>query len=97
MTDDFAQRDMLDDSACPCSSPGEWLPPDSDACKEARTGCRAKFITGSVAALLQKPGGGDEWLQSLRQAPYREAAEALTSLPGIGPKAGISAASIHAI
>lgn len=49
--------------------------------------CRAKFITGSVAMLLQKPEGGDEWLRSLRQIPYREAVEALISLPGIGPKA----------
>ena len=47
---------------------------------------RAKFITGSVAALLQKPEGGDEWLLSLRKASYKEAVEALVSLPGIGPK-----------
>ena len=48
--------------------------------------CRAKFITGSAAMLLAKPGGGREWLLSLRNAAYREAAEALCELPGIGPK-----------
>ena len=36
--------------------------------------------------LLAKPGGGREWLLSLRNAAYREAAEALCELPGIGPK-----------
>ena len=36
--------------------------------------------------LLVKPGGGQEWLLSLRGMPYREASEALCELPGIGPK-----------
>ncbi|PSC71264.1 N-glycosylase DNA lyase [Micractinium conductrix] len=49
-------------------------------------GYRAKFITGSVAALLAKPQGGDAWLRGLRDVPFEEAAEALTTLPGIGPK-----------
>ncbi len=51
--------------------------------------CRAKFITGTVQALLAKPGGGRQWLYSLRNVPYKEAAEALCELPGIGPKVGI--------
>ena len=48
---------------------------------------RAKFVTGSVAALRAKPEGGTAWLQGLRAVPYREAVEALCTLPGIGPKA----------
>ena len=52
--------------------------------------CRAKFITGTVKALLAKPGGGKQWLYSLRDVPYQEASEALCELPGIGPKAKIS-------
>ena len=52
--------------------------------------CRAKFIVGSVAALQAKPGGGDAWLKSLRQAPYTEASAALCTLPGVGPKVSAS-------
>lgn len=48
--------------------------------------CRAKFITGSVAQLAAKPGGGSAWLLGLRDVPYPEAAAALCTLPGIGPK-----------
>ena len=48
--------------------------------------CRAKFITGSVAALLEKEEGGVKWLRGLRDVPYQEASAALTTLPGIGPK-----------
>jgi endonuclease III len=48
--------------------------------------CRAKFITGSVAQLLAKQGGGAAWLLGLRAVPYPEAAAALCTLPGIGPK-----------
>ncbi len=47
---------------------------------------RAKFIVGSVAALQEKPGGGVAWLHSLRSVPYQEAVEALSELPGVGPK-----------
>ena len=39
-----------------------------------------------MQALLAKPGGGRQWLYSLRDIPYREASEALCELPGIGPK-----------
>lgn len=48
--------------------------------------CRAKFITGSVQLLLAKPEGGRQWLLSLRDKPYKEAAAALCELPGVGPK-----------
>lgn len=48
--------------------------------------CRAKFIVGSVAALREREGGGQQWLTSLRDAPYQSAAEALCTLPGVGPK-----------
>lgn len=51
--------------------------------------CRAKFITGSVAALQQKPEGGDKWLLSLRAVPYQEAVSELITLPGIGPKVNL--------
>ncbi|KAK9863991.1 hypothetical protein WJX84_001937 [Apatococcus fuscideae] len=49
-------------------------------------GYRAKFIVGSVAALRSKPEGGAAWLCSLRDVPYPEAAAALCTLPGVGPK-----------
>ncbi|KAK9839369.1 hypothetical protein WJX84_000149, partial [Apatococcus fuscideae] len=49
-------------------------------------GYRAKFIVGSVAALQQKSEGGAAWLRSLRNVPYQEAAAALCTLPGVGPK-----------
>ena len=49
-------------------------------------GYRAKFITGTVSALNSKPGGGAQWLLSLRQLPYEEASMALQELPGVGPK-----------
>ena len=52
---------------------------------------RAKFITGSVAELMTKPGGGHAWLHSLRHVPYPEASAALCSLPGVGPKVPASA------
>ena len=57
-------------------------------------GIRAKFITGSVAELNAKPGGGHAWLLSLRDMPYAEASAALCSLPGVGPK--VSAHSLVA-
>ena len=41
---------------------------------------------GSVRLLMENEGGGDAWLQGLRQIPYLEASEALCSLPGVGPK-----------
>ena len=65
----------------PCCAPAA-APPDY-LCPNPR---RAKYITGSVAALLEKPGGGAAWLAALREAPYEEAAAALCALPGIGPK-----------
>jgi len=43
-------------------------------------------VTGSVALLRSKPGGGAAWLRELRDVPYAEAVEALCTLPGIGPK-----------
>lgn len=49
-------------------------------------GYRAKFITGSVAALSAKAGGGEHWLKNLRNVPYEKASEELCTLPGIGPK-----------
>jgi len=48
--------------------------------------CRAKFVAGSVALLLKKEGGGDAWLKALRGLDYREACQALITLPGVGPK-----------
>ncbi len=43
---------------------------------------RARFITGTVSALLAKDGGGEAWLHSLRQVPMSQAVEALSTLPG---------------
>lgn len=47
---------------------------------------RAKYITGTVSALQSKPGGGDEWLMSLRKLDLQDAIAALCTLPGVGPK-----------
>lgn len=47
---------------------------------------RAKYITGTVKALQLKPGGGAEWLLSLRKTELEEVIEALSTLPGVGPK-----------
>ncbi|KAI3435875.1 hypothetical protein D9Q98_001933 [Chlorella vulgaris] len=49
-------------------------------------GYRAKYVTGSVAQLLDKPGGGVAWLMALRDVPFEDAVEALCTLHGIGPK-----------
>ncbi|BBG95598.1 8-oxoguanine-DNA glycosylase 1 [Prunus dulcis] len=54
--------------------------------REAGFGYRAKYITGTVKALQLKPGGGAEWLLSLRKTELEEVIEALSTLPGVGPK-----------
>lgn len=54
--------------------------------REAGFGYRAKYIVGTVAALQAKPGGGMNWLASLRKLDLQEAIDALCSLPGVGPK-----------
>lgn len=47
---------------------------------------RAKYIVGTIKALQSKPGGGVEWLYSLRKLDLKEVINALTTLPGVGPK-----------
>lgn len=47
---------------------------------------RAKYIVGTVKALQLKPGGGAEWLSSLRGLELHEVIDALCTLPGVGPK-----------
>lgn len=47
---------------------------------------RAKYITGTVKALQLKDGGGVEWLLSLRKFDLGEVINALSTLPGVGPK-----------
>lgn len=54
--------------------------------REAGFGYRAKYMVGTVKALQAKPGGGAEWLASLRGLELKEVIEALCSLPGVGPK-----------
>ncbi|XP_050363498.1 N-glycosylase/DNA lyase OGG1 [Argentina anserina] len=54
--------------------------------REAGFGYRAKYLTGTVKALRAKPGGGEEWLLNLRKLGLEEVIEALTTLPGVGPK-----------
>lgn len=54
--------------------------------REAGFGYRAKYIVGTVEALQAKPGGGAEWLASLRSLELKEVIEALCTLPGVGPK-----------
>lgn len=47
-------------------------------------GYRAKFISKSARAILQKQG--PDWLDTLRLVPYKEAKSALCALPGVGAK-----------
>ncbi|XP_077224903.1 8-oxoguanine-DNA glycosylase 1 [Tasmannia lanceolata] len=54
--------------------------------REAGFGYRAKYIVGAVKALQSKPGGGAEWLSSLRGLELHEVVDALCTLPGVGPK-----------
>ncbi|KAK4481314.1 hypothetical protein RD792_012199 [Penstemon davidsonii] len=54
--------------------------------REAGFGYRAKYIVGTVAALQSKPGGGVEWIASLRKLDLQGAIDGLLSLPGVGPK-----------
>ncbi|KAL8485665.1 hypothetical protein ACS0TY_027809 [Phlomoides rotata] len=54
--------------------------------REAGFGYRAKYIVGTVAALQSKPGGGVEWLASLRKLDLQGAIDGLSTLPGVGPK-----------
>ncbi|KAL1543808.1 8-oxoguanine glycosylase ogg1 [Salvia divinorum] len=54
--------------------------------REAGFGYRAKYIVGTVAALQSKPGGGQEWLASLRKLDLQGSVGGLSSLPGVGPK-----------
>lgn len=37
-------------------------------------------------ALQSKPGGGAEWLASLREIDLQKTIDALSTLPGVGPK-----------
>lgn len=48
--------------------------------------CRSKYIIGTVNALQSKPCGGAEWLASLRLLDLQDAIDALSTLPGVGPK-----------
>lgn len=57
-----------------------------DELREEGFGYRAKYITGTVKVLQSKPGGGVEWLLSLRKLDLESAIKALTTLPGVGPK-----------
>jgi N-glycosylase/DNA lyase len=66
---------------------------DEDALRGMGLGYRARYVTGTVAALRSKPGGGAAWLASLRDEPsYPAVAAALTELPGVGPKVAACAA-----
>ncbi|KAL8141235.1 hypothetical protein V2J09_007256 [Rumex salicifolius] len=57
-----------------------------DELRKAGFGYRAKYIIGTVKALQSKPGGGEEWLYSLRLLDLQEVINALCTLPGVGPK-----------
>ncbi|KAF5179059.1 Arf guanine-nucleotide exchange factor gnom [Thalictrum thalictroides] len=57
-----------------------------DELRAAGFGYRAKYIVGTVKALQSKPGGGAQWLVSLRSLDLNEVIEALSTLPGVGPK-----------
>ncbi|KAJ4960464.1 hypothetical protein NE237_020374 [Protea cynaroides] len=65
--------------------------------REAGFGYRAKYMVGRLKALQSKPGGGAEWLASLRELDLHEAIDAVSTLPGVGPKvaACIAIFSLH--
>lgn len=54
--------------------------------REAGFGYRAKYLVGTIKALQSKPGGGAEWLSSMRELDLEEVITALSTLPGVGPK-----------
>ncbi|XP_052188254.1 N-glycosylase/DNA lyase OGG1 [Diospyros lotus] len=54
--------------------------------RDAGFGYRAKYIIGTVDALQSKPGGGANWLASLRELDLQEVIGSLSTLPGVGPK-----------
>ncbi|KAK6939905.1 8-oxoguanine DNA glycosylase, N-terminal [Dillenia turbinata] len=54
--------------------------------RDAGFGYRAKYIIGTVKALQSKPGGGAPWLASLHEMDLQDAVQALSTLPGVGPK-----------
>ncbi|KAH7681070.1 N-glycosylase/DNA lyase protein [Dioscorea alata] len=54
--------------------------------RDAGFGYRAKYIVGTVKALQEKPGGGVNWLASLRGLELPQVIDALCTLPGVGPK-----------
>ncbi|KAL2339750.1 hypothetical protein Fmac_007690 [Flemingia macrophylla] len=54
--------------------------------RDAGFGYRAKYVIGTVNALQSKPGGGEEWLRSLRKLDLPDVISALSTLPGVGPK-----------
>ncbi|MCL7047296.1 hypothetical protein MKW94_000683 [Papaver nudicaule] len=57
-----------------------------DELRVAGFGYRAKYVVNTMSFLQSKPGGGAEWLISLRELGLHEAVEALCTLPGVGPK-----------
>ncbi|MQL72779.1 hypothetical protein Taro_005138 [Colocasia esculenta] len=54
--------------------------------RKAGFGYRAKYVVDTAKALQVKPGGGAQWLNSLRSVELPEAIDALCTLPGVGPK-----------
>lgn len=54
--------------------------------RRAGFGYRAKYVVGTVKALQAKPGGGAQWLASLRGLELSEVIDSLCTLPGVGPK-----------
>ncbi|XP_061361863.1 N-glycosylase/DNA lyase OGG1 isoform X2 [Gastrolobium bilobum] len=54
--------------------------------RNAGFGYRAKYIIGTLKVLQSKPGGGEEWLLSLRKMELQDVICALSTLPGVGPK-----------
>ncbi|PKA46962.1 N-glycosylase/DNA lyase OGG1 [Apostasia shenzhenica] len=54
--------------------------------RDSGFGYRAKYIVSAVRALQAKPGGGIAWLASLRCMELHDIIEALSTLPGVGPK-----------
>ncbi len=63
-------------------TPEELADAGEPALRELRLGYRARFVAGTAEIVA---GGGID-LHALRQAPYEDALEALTGLPGVADK-----------
>lgn len=54
--------------------------------RELKFGYRAKFIHDAAVFLGKQDGGGEKWLNSMRERPYEQVHSDLVKIPGVGNK-----------